>query len=57
LARLEHGLLLGVGAPAVRVLFNDELVPCSEHAGCSIECATSAHLANVIHLTFDEAAT
>jgi hypothetical protein len=38
--------------PAVRLVWHEEVEPCSQHHGCGVERETGLHLAPVVHLSF-----
>lgn len=52
LRHLEQKPLERGQALLVRVLFDDELRPCREHANCLVEADTAVHHAGVIRLSF-----
>ena len=49
--RLEEVLQCG-RTPAVRLLWDDEVVACGQHAGCAVDRQSGAHYAGVIRLSF-----
>jgi hypothetical protein len=42
--------------PAVRLFWDDSVVPCLQHVGCAIEQETGRHLSGLLRLSFMGAA-
>ena len=54
LSRLERQPRFVKDRPDIRLLWPDQLQPCTIHARCDVESSSGGHHLNVIHLSFAE---